>query len=699
MPPSSAETTGENHVSGHAGAIFQAQQVTGDVHVTTAPAAPSAGPPVPHELPPVPPRFTNRTSELAELRRGRTEGAQVLVLSGIGGIGKTSLAAQWAHEIAGDYPDGQIHLQLGGGRGEPVVPADVLGTVLRSLGADPRYLPRTVEDRAALLRTLTHGRRVLVLADDAVGEAQVRPLIPASPGCTLIVTARSRLIGLLPHGAVFVDVDPLPEAEAAELLGRLLNRAADAVPQLPAFAAAAAGVPLALCAIAGALSLDPGHTPDSARALLARTDPLTLEDSVDNALNAAVAALPDAARRLHLLCALHPGRHLPLGAAAALAGTGEEDTREALQMMTAMSLTRPTAPQVWTLYDVVQEHARTRAEEEIPEEDRETALDRLFEHYLIAAAAADITLNRTRLRYATAFDRAASDLFDDRKAALQWWDSEGETVAALVRLAHTTHRHTPAWELVDACKAWFVTRRPYETWRELTDLALSSASIISHHRAQAGMLLSKAQGAMCSQDFGLAEELAGTAGAIAERAGDRRSYASSLEVRARALDAAGRLEEAAPFHKKAIRLAEEYGSPRSIALKKRFYGEHKNLRGLQSGALALLDQALEVFRQADDDYQITQVLLGRVGALLEVGRVDDAAAAAAEAAEIAAATDAVFQQGAAAEAMASVETVRGDGPARRRNLETALERYHSLGAPEAQRVRALLQDMDQDSGD
>src|SRR5690606_5074151 len=469
---------------------------------------------------------TDRITELGELHRSRDEGVRALVLSGIGGIGKSALATQFAHQVAEEHPDGQIHLTLGAGRGTPVAPMDVVGAALRSLGADPQHLPHTIEERAALLRTLTHGRRVLFLADDAGDETQVRPLIPAAPGCTLIITARTRLPALLPDGAAFIDVDPLPEAEATELLGRLVRHA---IPHLPAFAAAAAGVPLALCAIAGALSLDPGHTPAPARDLLTRTVPLSLEDSVNNAINTAVDALPGPARRLYVLCGLHPGRHLTLAAAAALAGTEEDQTRQALHMTTAMSLTRPTGPGVWVLHDVVRAHARARIEEEIPEGDREAALDRLIDHYLVTAAAADIALNPTRLRYASVFDRADPDLFGDRAAALAWWDTEGDTVAALVRLAHATGRHTPAWELIDACKAWFVLRRPYRVWEEITDLALASARALGHRPGEVGALLSKAQHAMCSQAFGEAEVLADQARIIAET-DHPRSRSSALEV-------------------------------------------------------------------------------------------------------------------------------------------------------------------------
>ncbi|MFW5421042.1 NACHT domain-containing protein [Nocardiopsis sp. CNT-189] len=673
-----------------AGAVVQAHSVTGGLSITTAAAPAPAGPPVPHELPPPAARFTNRSAELGQLRRSRSEGMRVVVLSGIGGVGKTALAAEFAHQVAADHPDGQIHLTLGAGRGTPVPPTDAVGAVLRSLGADPRHLPRTVEERAALLRTLTHGKRLLVLADDAADEAQIRPLLPATPGCTLIVTARTRLPGLIAD-ADHIDVDPLPEAEAAELLRRLVRRA---VPQLSALAAAAAGMPLAVCAIAGALSLDPGRTPQFARSLLTRTDPLTLEDSVDRALRTAVDALPDDARRLHLLCGLHPGHHITLPAAAALAGTGEEQAREALHMMTAMSLTRPVGPGVWAMHDVVREHAGARVEEEVPEEERGDALDRLIDHHLLTTAAADIALNASRLRYAEVFDRAP-DLFTDRKTALEWWDREGDTVAALARLAHATGRHTATWQLLDTAKAWLVTRRPYETWRGLIDLALSSTRALGARRAEVCVLLSQAQLAMCGHRFEEAAVVADHARIIAETEGDRRSHTSALEVQARALSAAGRYEEALPVHAEATRLAEQHSSPRGVALKKRFHGETLARMGRHGEALELLDAALAVFRRLDDSYQIVQTLLGRTPALLGAGRVDEAAHGAAEAAELAAATDASVQQGAAAEALAEVEAARGDGAARRRHLEAALERYQSLHAPEAQRVQAQLRDLDQ----
>ncbi|MFC7742113.1 hypothetical protein ACFQXA_15870 [Nocardiopsis composta] len=517
----------------------------------------------------------------------------------------------------------------------------------------------------------------------------MRPLIPAAPGCLLLVTARTRLPGLIAH-AEHTDVDPLPDAEATELLGRLIHHTVD---HLPAFAAAASGMPLALCAIAATLSLDPGHTPN-----LPHTAPLSPEDSVNNAINTAVDALPGPARRLYVLCGLHPGPHLTLPAAAALAGTEEDQTRQALHMTTAMSLTRPTGPGVWVLHDVVRAHARARIEEEIPEAERDGALDRLIDHYLVTAAAADIALNPERLRYASVFDRADPDLFGDSTAALAWWDAEGDTVAALVRLAHATGRHTPAWELADACKAWFVLRRPYRVWEEITDLALSAARATGHRPGEVGALLSKAQHAMCSQAFGEAEVLADQARIIAET-DHPRSRSSALEVKARALSAAGRLEEALPVHQEATRLAEQHESRRGVALKKRFHGETLSRLGRHHEALLLLDPALEFFRQTADSYQVAQTLLGRIPALLGVGEVETAAHEAAEAAQIATLTESAIQAGAAAEALASVEAARGDHDAHRRHLKAALEHYRTLGAPEAERVQTRLRNLDQASRD
>lgn len=182
-----------NKVSGGSlGTSVQAGTIHGGVHVHQQAAAARA---VPRQLPGAPPHFTNRAAELQALDEavaGRERNAATLVLlSGPGGVGKTALASHWGGRTAGDFPDGQLYADLGGFSAEgPVPPGQVLGSFLRALGVVPDRVPSGVAEQAALFRSLTAELRLLVLLDNAVSAAQVRPMLPASAGSAVVVSSR-----------------------------------------------------------------------------------------------------------------------------------------------------------------------------------------------------------------------------------------------------------------------------------------------------------------------------------------------------------------------------------------------------------------------------------------------------------------------------------------------------------------------------
>lgn len=149
----------------------------------------------PRELPHPPRIFVGRGNEVTRVAHGLAlpspASVAVWVISGPGGVGKSSLAVHTAHQVTEAYPDGQLYVDLRGATPgvRPVLPAEVLGRFLRALGVDNTAVPADADEAAALFRTWVTGRRLLVVLDNAANEAQVRPLLPGAPGCGVLVTS------------------------------------------------------------------------------------------------------------------------------------------------------------------------------------------------------------------------------------------------------------------------------------------------------------------------------------------------------------------------------------------------------------------------------------------------------------------------------------------------------------------------------
>jgi DNA-binding SARP family transcriptional activator/tetratricopeptide (TPR) repeat protein len=445
--------------------------------------------PVPAQLPPAIAGFAGRTAELARLdaalaqaERERSAGSVAVVisaLSGTAGVGKTALALQWAHQVAAQFPDGQLYVNLRGfgPSGEPAEPGEAICGFLNGLGVPEASIANGVPTQAALYRSLVAGKRVLVVLDNARDAEQVRPLLPGSPGCLVIVTSRSNLAGLVAtDGAYPVSLDVLTPPEASDVLARRLGEARvasepEAVAEiiercarLPlalaiAAARAAARPEFPLAAIAAELrgataALDPfgGGDGDGDGGADSRTD-------VRAVFSWSCQALSDHAARLFRLLGLHPGQDIGVHAAASLAGLLASRARPLLADLTRANLLLEYAPGRYSFHDLLRAYAIELTDRHDSKQERQAAVHRELDYYLHAAhqAAARLHPHCDVIAIARAQPGVITECLTGTQAALTWFNVEHRTLIAVnelaLRLGFDTHTWQLAWAISD-----FLTR-------------------------------------------------------------------------------------------------------------------------------------------------------------------------------------------------------------------------------------------------
>jgi DNA-binding SARP family transcriptional activator/tetratricopeptide (TPR) repeat protein len=453
------------------------------------PDSATARPPLPRQLPRDLATFTGRGAELAHLLTLPGSDADqdpplaspVIAISGMAGVGKTALAVHAAHRLAERFPDGQLFLDLHGfSRGRPPMrPHEALDLLLRSLGVGTGLIPPETDARAAMCRSRLFGTHVLILLDNVANEAQVQPLLPASPGCLVMVTSRRRLAGLDDTRPLPLDVFPLPEAVSC--FDRITGQ--DHAPELVAEIVELCGrLPLAIRIASARLRARPAWTAtDLAEHLRDHRHRLALLGTGSRSVNAAIdlsyhRLLRDQRRMLRQI-SLHPGNRIESYAAAALTGTSRQRADRLLgDLVDAHVLQEPVAGR-FQFHNLVREYAAQAATRADPKPDRAAALTRLFDYYAETAAAAAATLYPYELRPRPHPPRSGTirPSVDHPAAAEAWLDAELDNLLVVaayaasrgwpalpVRLSRTLHRHLH-------------TRANYEQARHLHAQALSCA--------------------------------------------------------------------------------------------------------------------------------------------------------------------------------------------------------------------------------
>ncbi|MFF4044341.1 BTAD domain-containing putative transcriptional regulator [Streptomyces sp. NPDC001816] len=597
--------------------------------------------------------FTGRDREIAALtellrpdadagRQPFGHGPRPVVVSGMGGIGKTALAVHVAHRLHEDFPDGQLYADLRGfSPGRERSPRDLLARFLSDLGVHTESLPEDTDDCAVLFRTVMAERRMLLVLDNARDAAQVTPLLPGSGSCAVVVTSRHTLADL--PDATLVPLSPLDNDAQKVLLAALCG--GQRVLEEPAAAAdilaVCGGLPLALRVVGGRLASRPAWP----LALLARQ----LSSSSGRLRELSVGGLdvhatfamsyvamrdsekPEerAAARAFRLLGLWPEHQLTPHAAAALLGLPVREAARLLDLLADVHLVQSPTPDRYAFHDLLGEYAAERAAAEETPGERADASLRLLSWYVAAVEKASrVTVGATQPP--PPLDEQPAEPvpdFEDAQQALRWYVRELPAIRQAIGRAGSLGRSDVAWRLAVGLFGYADTYWWTGEWDTCLQAALAIAVERDDTVGQAWLYrrLAVAHGMAyrndeCLENLEISLDLF-------ERAGDITAQASILGNMAALHTQAGRAEEALVY---ALRSQELYGrtdNPGSEALVLGRIADALQLAGDFSGAAEQHRKRIPLLRKQARPTALATALTNYGSVLQNLGLRDDAFAA------------------------------------------------------------------------
>ncbi|HEV2783639.1 MAG TPA: tetratricopeptide repeat protein [Actinophytocola sp.] len=597
--------------------------------------------PVPAQLPADVAGFAGRSEDLDRLdrllpRAGRDTAVMIATVTGSAGVGKTALAVHWAHRVRDRFPDGQLYVNLRGcASGPPAPPLEALTHFLRALGVPAERVPVDAEEAANLYRTRLADRRTLILLDDAAGAEQVRPLLPGSPGCMVVVTSRDRLTGLVAkEGARRIGLDVLDAGDSRALLAGMLGDARvlaepDAVEELGRICA---HLPLALRIAAANLLAAPARGIADYTAELrdhGRLGGLTIDGEdrgpVRAAFDLSYARLEPGTRRLFRLLGLVPGPDFTHEAAAALAGGSIEDARRALGQLAAAHLVQQQVAGRYQFHDLLRDYAAEAARREDADECH-AAVERLLDFYLRTADQATRLLYPHVLRLARPAAEGGAGPAEPatESAALDWLEAERANLVAAAVPGSEYGVPSYAWRIADTLRGYFISRGLGGDGLAVCAAALSAAERMGDEAGEASAhdvlgLIHYNLG-----DFRLAMACHTNALEINRRIGNPSAEASSLHNLGRACAHLGQPARAARFHERALEINRRIGDRHGEAIALNYIGSAALVLGQPDTAYAHSSQALRLSREIGDRH-VEARSLNSLGLIMWKARSHEAA--------------------------------------------------------------------------
>nr|WSX51297.1 tetratricopeptide repeat protein [Streptomyces sp. NBC_00974] len=587
--------------------------------------------------------FSGRNRELGSLLaaagNGPADGAdgadartRIVAVDGMGGTGKTALAVRVAHQLAEQYPDGQLHVDLRGYTpGEqPLQPGSVIAGLLRTLGVPGERIPEDPAGRAALWRATLVGRRLLLLFDNACDAAQVHPLLPASPGCLVLVTSRARLVEL--DGARWISIGVMSPEDSMALITETLGR--ERTEREPGAARSLA----ALC----------GHLPLALRIATARLrnrsrwtvqhlvdrlgdetrllDELSSgERSVAATLRLSYQAMDEEHRDAFRLLSLHPGTDIDLHAAAALLATDTRDAEDLLEDLLDMHLVQQHELGYYAFHDLVRSFAQSLRNAETAPDDT-AAVERLLDYFYAATEAACAVLFPARSPYETGLRDTAATLppLAGAEQATAWFDREADAVAAALSLAETWGflRHVV---YTTRNLSFFLNMRTYmERYRRVGEIAIAAARRLGDVQ---GLRISLTNQVVPLWKLGWLREgitLTEEALALARTEGERIGEGSCLEMLGLLHSSLGELAEGLRYQELAVEVHQETGDVQAALHLMCSVSTTYGSLGRPKDALGAAQRAVELAREVSSLDGEVAARNDLASALLALGRVPEA---------------------------------------------------------------------------
>jgi DNA-binding SARP family transcriptional activator len=448
----------------------------------------------PAQLPAALTFFTGRRRELALLDSvldgsRSPAGLVVAAIDGMAGVGKTALAMHWAHQVADRFPDGQLYANLRGFG--PSRKASASGEVLRSflhaLGVPPRRIPDDLDTQASMYRSMLNGRRMLVLLDNARDVEQLRPLLPGSHGCLVIVTSRNRLPGLITaHGARTVSLDTFSAEEASLALALRLGaeRTAAEPEAVEEIIDRCGGLPLAMAVVAARAILYPdlplGEIASELRDARRRLDTLSIDGAtadVRAVFSWSYRLLSEPAKRMFRLLSVYCGPDFSQHTAASLAGLPTARTQRLLTELTGARLLTESRPGRFTAHDLTRVYAAELSATNDTPDDRHMALGRLLDHLLHSSHAAQLLLRPSFPvpEPGTARPGVTPEELSGYQQAMAWFATERPVLEAAIRYSPQYGFPAHAWRLALTLQPFYQRQGHLHEWAATMRRALRAA--------------------------------------------------------------------------------------------------------------------------------------------------------------------------------------------------------------------------------